>query len=99
MLGLASRGILNGVAHLLAAQVDTAIPAVSTAMSPNDAQVRVERHPGVSEPEGQQKRNAMDFSAVEDSGRHGDVLHRTYSSYGADIVDDAVVLVNASGGP
>ncbi|RZI06624.1 DNA polymerase III subunit alpha, partial [Staphylococcus aureus] len=42
MLGLYVSGHpLNGVAHLLAAQVDTAIPAILDGDVPNDAQVRV----------------------------------------------------------
>lgn len=41
MLGLYVSGHpLNGVAHLLAAQVDTAIPAILDGDVPNDAQVR-----------------------------------------------------------
>ncbi len=65
MLGLYVSGHpLNGVAHLLATQVDTAIPAIL------DGDIRQRhagtgrRHPGLGEPTGEQERVALGVSAI-----------------------------------
>ena len=77
MLGLYVSGHpLNGVAHLLAAQVDTQIPAILDGDVANDTQVRVGGILAARQPAGQQERNALGLSAVGRSHRwhRGDVL-------------------------
>ena len=77
MLGLYVSGHpLNGVAHLLAAQVDTQIPAILDGDVANDTQVRVGGILAVGEPPGQQERDALGISAIGGSHRRhrGDVL-------------------------
>ena len=77
MLGLYVSGHpLNGVAHLLAAQVDTQIPAILDGDVANDAQVRVGGILAVGEPARQQERDALGVSAIGGSHRRhrGDVL-------------------------
>lgn len=98
MLGLYVSGHpLNGVAHLLAAQVDTAIPAILDGDVPNDAQVRVG---GILASVNRRvNKNGMPWASAQLEDLTGGIevmfFPHTYSSYGADIVDDAVVLVNA----
>ena len=77
MLGLYVSGHpLNGVAHLLTAQVDTQIPAILDGDVPNDAQVRVGGILAGGEPPRQQERDALGVSAIGGSDRRhrGDVL-------------------------
>ncbi|MBO0883522.1 MAG: DNA polymerase III subunit alpha, partial [Mycobacterium sp.] len=88
---------LNGVAHLLAAQVDTAIPAILDGDIPNDTPVKVG---GILASVNRRvNKNGMPWASaqVEDLTGGIEVLFfpHTYSAFGADIVDDAVVLVNA----
>ncbi|MDD4865962.1 MAG: DNA polymerase III subunit alpha, partial [Mycobacterium sp.] len=98
MLGLYVSGHpLNGVAHLLAAQVDTAIPAILDGDVPNEAQVRVG---GILASVNRRvNKNGMPWASAQLEDLTGGIevmfFPHAYSNYGADIVDDAVVLVNA----
>ncbi|EOP8274178.1 DNA polymerase III subunit alpha, partial [Escherichia coli] len=91
MLGLYVSGHpLNGVAHLLAAQVDTAIPAILDGDVPNDAQVRVG---GILASVNRRvNKNGMPWASAQLEDLTGGIevmfFPHTYSSYGADIVDD-----------
>src|ERR1700744_2312614 len=98
MLGLYVSGHpLNKVAHLLAAQVDTAIPAILDGDVPNDAQVRVGGILASVNRRVNKKGMPWASEQLEDLTGGIEVMFfpHAYSSYGADIVDDAVVLVNA----
>ena len=96
MLGLYVSGHpLNGVAHLLAAQVDSAIPTILSGDVANDTQVRVG---GILASVNRRvnKSGAPWASAqLEDLTGGIEVMFfpQTYSLVGADIADDAVVLV------
>lgn len=98
MLGLYVSGHpLNKVAHLLSAQVDTAIPAILDGDVPNDAQVRVG---GILASVNRRvNKNGMPWASAQLEDLTGGIevmfFPHTYSSYGADIADDAVVLVKA----
>src|SRR4029078_9480229 len=98
MLGLYVSGHpLNGVAHLLATQVDTQIPAILDGDVPNDAQVRVGRIlTGVNR---RVNKNGMPWASAQLEDLTGGVevmfFPHTYSSYGAEVVDHAVVIVSA----
>src|ERR1700759_1593312 len=98
MLGLYVSGHpLNGVAHLLAAQVDTAIPAILDGDVANDAQVRIGGIlTGVNR---RVNKNGMPWASAQLEDLTGGVevmfFPHTYSSVGAEVVDDAVVLVKA----
>jgi DNA polymerase-3 subunit alpha len=98
MLGLYVSGHpLNGVAHLLATQVDTAIPAILDGDIPNDAPVKVG---GILASVSRRvNKNGMSWASAQLEDLTGGIevmfFPQTYSTYGADIVDDAVVLVNA----
>ena len=98
MLGLYVSGHpLNGVAHLLAAQVDTAIPAILDGDVANDTQVQVG---GILASVNRRvNKNGMPWASAQLEDLTGGIevmfFPHTYSAYGADIVDDAVVLVNA----
>ncbi|MBS4729577.1 DNA polymerase III subunit alpha [Mycobacterium sp. SM1] len=98
MLGLYVSGHpLNGVAHLLAAQVDTAIPAILDGDIPNDAPVKVG---GILASVSRRvNKNGMSWASAQLEDLTGGIevmfFPQTYSTYGADIVDDAVVLINA----
>jgi DNA polymerase-3 subunit alpha len=98
MLGLYVSGHpLNGVAHLLTAQVDTQIPAILNGEVPNDAQVRVGGIlTGVNR---RVNKNGMPWASAQLEDLTGGVevmfFPHTYSSYGAEVVDDAVVVVSA----
>jgi DNA polymerase III subunit alpha len=98
MLGLYVSGHpLNGVAHLLSAQVDTAIPAILDGDVPNDAQVRVG---GILASVNRRvNKNGMPWASAQLEDLTGGIevmfFPHTYSAYGAEIVDDAVVLVSA----
>lgn len=98
MLGLYVSGHpLNEVAHLLAAQVDTAIPAVLEGNIANDTQVRVGGIlAGVNR---RVNKNGMPWASAQLEDLNGGIevlfFPRTYSVFGGEIADDAVVLVNA----
>ena len=99
MLGLYVTGHpLDGVAHLLTAQVDTAIPAILDGDIHNDAQVRVggilagvERRVN--------KRTGLPWASAQLEDLTGGVrvlfFPQVYSLFGAEIADDAVVLIGA----
>jgi DNA polymerase-3 subunit alpha len=98
MLGLYVSGHpLNRVAHLLAAQVDTVIPAILNGDVPNDSQVRVG---GILASVNRRvNKNGMPWASAQLEDLAGGIevmfFPHAYSSYGSDIADDAVVLVNA----
>src|SRR5246127_3663362 len=98
MLGLYVSGHpLNRVAHLLTAQVDTAIPAILDGDVANDTQVRVG---GILASVNRRvNKNGMPWASAQLEDLTGGIevmfFPHAYSSYGAEIVDDAVVLVNA----
>lgn len=98
MLGLYVSGHpLKGVAHLLATQVDTAIPAVLDGDIPNDTAVRVG---GILASVNRRvNKNGMPWASAQLEDLTGGIevmfFPQTYSAFGADIVDDAVVLINA----
>jgi DNA polymerase III subunit alpha len=98
MLGLYVSGHpLNGVAHLLTTQVDTAIPAILDGDIPNDASVKVG---GILASVNRRvNKNGMPWASAQLEDLTGGIevmfFPHTYSAFGADIVDDAVVLVNA----
>ncbi len=98
MLGLYVSGHpLNGVAHLLATQVDTAIPAILDGDVANETQVRVG---GILAAVNRRvNKNGMPWASAQLEDLTGGIevmfFPHTYSNYGGDIADDAVVLVNA----
>src|ERR1700694_1550923 len=98
MLGLYVSGHpLNGVAHLLTTQVDTAIPAILDGDIPNDTQVRVG---GILAAVNRRvNKNGMPWASAQLEDLTGGIevmfFPHTYSTYGAEIADDVVVLVNA----
>src|SRR6202012_5427232 len=98
MLGLYVSGHpLNGVAHLLATQVDTAIPAILDGDVPNETMVKV----GGILASGNRRvnKNGMPWASAQLEDLTGGIevmfFPHTYSALGADVVDDAVVLVTA----
>lgn len=96
MLGLYVSGHpLNGVAHLLAAQADTAIPTILEGSVANDTQVRIG---GILASVNRRvNKNGMPWasSQLEDLTGGIEVMFfpQTYSLVGAEITDDAVVIV------
>ncbi|GFG75621.1 DNA polymerase III subunit alpha [Mycobacterium botniense] len=98
MLGLYVSGHpLNGVAHLLATQTDTAIPAILDGDVPNDTPVTVG---GILASVNRRvNKNGMPWASAQLEDLTGAIevmfFPQTYSAYGADIIDDAVVVVNA----
>ena len=98
MLGLYVSGHpLNGVAHLLATQVDTAIPAILDGDVPNETQVRVG---GILASVNRRvNKNGMPWASAQLEDLTGGIevmfFPHVYSTFGAEITDDAVVLVNA----
>lgn len=98
MLGLYVSGHpLNGVAHLLAAQVDTQIPAILDGDVANETQVRVG---GILASVNRRvNKNGMPWASAQLEDLTGGIevmfFPHAYSSYGADIADDTVVLINA----
>ncbi len=96
MLGLYVSGHpLNGVAHLLAAQVDTAIPAILEGAVANDAQVRVG---GILAAVNRRvNKNGMPWASAQLEDLVGGIevmfFPQTFSLFGAEIADDAVVIV------
>ena len=95
MLGLyVSDHPLNGVAHLLATQVDTPIAATLDG-DVADGRRCGRRHPRLGAPPGDQEREALGLGQLEDLAGGIEVMFfpNTYSTFGADIAEDAVVLV------
>ena len=97
MLGLYVSGHpLNGIAHLLANHVDTAIPAILDGDVPNDTAVRVG---GILASVNRRvNKNGMPWASAQLEDLTGGIevmfFPHAYSAYGAEILDDAVVLVN-----
>src|SRR5262249_46035175 len=88
---------VEGVAHLLVGQVDTAIRAIVEGDMPNDALVRVG---GILASVNRRvNKNGMPWASAQLEDLTGGVevmfFPHTYSSFGAEVVDDAVVLVSA----
>ena len=98
MLGLYVSGHpLNGVAHLLAGQVDTQIPAILDGDVANDAQVRVG---GILAAVNRRvNKSGMPWASAQLEDLTGGIevmfFPQTYSLFGAEIADDAVVVVGA----
>jgi len=98
MLGLYVSGHpLNGVAHLLAAQADTAIPSILGGDVANDAQVRIG---GILASVNRRvNKNGMPWASAQLEDLTGGIevmfFPQTYSLVGAEIADDAVVVVEA----
>jgi DNA polymerase-3 subunit alpha len=98
MLGLYVSGHpLNGVAHLLVTQVDTAIPAILDGDVPNETMVKVG---GILASVNRRvNKNGMPWASAQLEDLTGGIevmfFPHTYSALGADVVDDAVVLVTA----
>ncbi|SIJ52377.1 DNA polymerase III alpha subunit [Mycobacteroides abscessus subsp. abscessus] len=98
MLGLYVSGHpLNGVAHLLSRQTDTQIPAILDGEVANDAVVKVG---GILASVNRRvNKNGMPWASAQLEDLTGGIevlfFPQAYSVYGADIADDAVVLVNA----
>jgi DNA polymerase-3 subunit alpha len=98
MLGLYVSGHpLDGVAHLLTAQVDTQIPAILEGDIANDTQVRVG---GILASVNRRvNKNGLPWASAQLEDLTGGIevlfFPQTYSAFGADIADDAVVLIGA----
>ncbi|MEX0579913.1 MAG: DNA polymerase III subunit alpha [Mycobacterium sp.] len=98
MLGLYVSGHpLNGVAHLLAAKVDNAIPAILGGDVANDVQVRVG---GILASVNRRvNKSGIPWASAQLEDLTGSIevmfFPQTYSLVGAEIADDAVVLVGA----
>ena len=96
MLGLYVSGHpLNGVAHLLATQVDTAIPAILDGEIANETPVRVG---GILASVNRRvNKNGMPWASAQLEDLTGGIevmfFPHVYSTFGAEIADDAVVLV------
>lgn len=98
MLGLYVSGHpLNGVAHLLANQVDTQIPAILDGDVANDAQVVVG---GILASVNRRvNKNGLPWASAQLEDLTGGIevlfFPQTYSLFGAEVADDMVVLVKA----
>ncbi len=98
MLGLYVSGHpLNGIAHLLAAQVDTAIPAILAGDVANETQVRIG---GILASVNRRvNKNGLPWASAQLEDLTGGIevlfFPQTYSMFGAEIADDVVVLVGA----
>jgi DNA polymerase-3 subunit alpha len=98
MLGLYVSGHpLNGIAHLLATQVDTQIPAILDGDVANESQVVVG---GILASVNRRvNKNGLPWASAQLEDLTGGIevlfFPQTYSMYGAEIADDAVVLVKA----
>ena len=98
MLGLYVSGHpLNGVAHLLAAQADTAIPSILGGDVANDTQVRIG---GILASVNRRvNKNGMPWASAQLEDLTGGIevmfFPQTYSLVGAEIADDAVVVIGA----
>ncbi len=98
MLGLYVSGHpLNGIAHLLTAQVDTQIPAILDGDIANETQVRVG---GILAAVNRRvNKNGLPWASAQLEDLTGGIevlfFPQTYSMFGAEIADDVVVLVGA----
>ena len=98
MLGLYVSGHpLNGVAHLLATQVDTAIPAILDGDVANETMVKVG---GILASVNRRvNKNGMPWASAQLEDLTGGIevmfFPHTYSAFGAEVIDDTVVLVTA----
>lgn len=98
MLGLYVSGHpLNGIAHLLANQVDTQIPAILDGDIANDSQVVVG---GILASVNRRvNKNGLPWASAQLEDLTGGIevlfFPQTYSLFGHDIADDVVVLVKA----
>ena len=98
MLGLYVSGHpLNGIAHLLSAQTDTPIPAILQGDVSNDTQVRVG---GILASVNRRvNKNGLPWASAQLEDLTGGIevlfFPQTYSTFGGEIADDAVVLVGA----
>lgn len=96
MLGLYVSGHpLNGVAHLLSGQADTSIPAILQGDIANDTAVRVG---GILATVNRRvNKNGIPWASAHLEDLTGSIevmfFPQTYSAFGADIADDAIVLV------
>ena len=96
MLGLYVSGHpLNGVAHLLAAQTDTAIPSILEGAIGNDTQVRVG---GILASVNRRvNKSGMPWASAQLEDLTGGIevmfFPQTYSLFGGEDADDAVVIV------
>ena len=96
MLGLYVSGHpLDGIAHLLAAQTDTAIPSILEGSVPTDSQVRVG---GILAAVNRRvNKTGMPWASAQLEDLIGGIevmfFPQTYSLFGAEVADDAVVLV------
>ena len=96
MLGLYVSGHpLDGVAHLLAAQVDTHIPAILDGGVAADTQVRVG---GILASVNRRvNKNGLPWASAQLEDLNGSIevmfFPQTYGLYGGEIADDAVVLI------
>ncbi|MGB8405456.1 MAG: DNA polymerase III subunit alpha [Mycobacterium sp.] len=97
MLGLYVSGHpLNGVAHLLSAQVDTQIPAILEGDVANDTQVRIG---GIlASVVRRVNKQGLPWASAQLEDLNGSVtvnfFPKTYAVFGADVTDDAIVLVS-----
>ncbi len=98
MLGLYVSGHpLDGVAHLLANQVDTQLPAILDGDVAHDAQVQVG---GILAAVNRRvNKNGLPWASAQLEDLTGGIevlfFPQTYSVYGSEIADDAVVLLKA----
>ena len=98
MLGLYVSGHpLNGVAHLLAAQVDTAIPAILNGDVADETQVRLG---GILASVNRRvNKNGLPWASAQLEDLTGGIevllFPQSSSTFGSEIADDAVVLVGA----
>ncbi len=98
MLGLYVSGHpLNGVAHLLATQVDTAIPAILDGDVANETMVKVG---GILASVNRRvNKNGIPWASAQLEDLTGGIevmfFPHTYSAFGAEVIDDTVVLVTA----
>jgi DNA polymerase III subunit alpha len=98
MLGLYVSGHpLNGVAHLLATQVDTQLPAILNGDVAAETQVRVG---GILASVNRRvNKNGLPWASAQLEDLTGGIevmfFPQTYSTFGADIADDAVVIIGA----
>ncbi|MGE2737558.1 DNA polymerase III subunit alpha [Mycolicibacterium vaccae] len=98
MLGLYVSGHpLNGIAHILATQVDTQIPAILDGDVANDTQVRVG---GILASVNRRvNKNGLPWASAQLEDLTGGIevlfFPQTYSMFGAEIADDVVVLIGA----
>ncbi|MUL78370.1 DNA polymerase III subunit alpha [Mycolicibacterium sp. CBMA 226] len=97
MLGLyVTSHPLNGVAHLLTAQTDTQIPAILEGAVANDSQVRIG---GIlASVVRRVNKQGLPWASAQLEDLNGAVtvnfFPKTYAVFGADIMDDAIVLVS-----